>query len=202
MRELSRPSRRYIARVLSLFETPALASNPAGNELTPRAMELSPEARELWIEFHDAVETAMRPDGALAALRDVAGKAAEQAGRIAGVLQIMDDAGATDIGADAMERACELTDWHLSEAARLASEALIPPDIRDAQNLARLAASETAWRPSLPQRCKRQGRGHCDTRRGSIPRWARLKSMDGLSRLTSRGALGALKGGPRERLRL
>ena len=35
--------RRYIARLLSIFETPALASNPSGNELTPRAMELSPE---------------------------------------------------------------------------------------------------------------------------------------------------------------
>ena len=127
--------RRYIARMLSIFETPPLASNASGNELTPRAMELSPDAREFWIRFHDAVETAMRPDGALAALRDVAGKAAEQAGRIAGVLQIVDDAGATDIGVNAMARACELMDWHLSEAARVASEALVPPDVRDAKIL-------------------------------------------------------------------
>jgi hypothetical protein len=65
-------------------------------------------------------------------LRDVAGKAAEQAGRIAGVVHIMDDARATDIGAGVMERACQLADWYLREAARLASEALIPPVIRDA----------------------------------------------------------------------
>ena len=127
--------RRYIARVLSIFEVPALTSNAAGNELTPREIGLSQEARELWIEFHNSVETAMRADGPLAMLRDVAGKAAEQSGRIAGVLQIIDDASATDIGADAMARACELADWHLQEAARLASEALVPPTIRDAQIL-------------------------------------------------------------------
>ena len=45
--------RRYIARILALFETPALASNAAGNELTPRALELSPDARKAWIGFHD-----------------------------------------------------------------------------------------------------------------------------------------------------
>jgi hypothetical protein len=121
--------------VLSIFEVPALTSNAAGNELTPREIGLSQEARELWIEFHNSVETAMRSNGPLATLRDVAGKAAEQSGRIAGVLQIIDDASATDIGADAMARACELADWHLQEAARLASEALVPPTIRDAKIL-------------------------------------------------------------------
>ena len=69
---------------------------------------MSPGARELWIEFHNTVEKAMRPDGSLARLLDVAGKAAEQAGRIAGVLQIIDHVGASAIGADAMTRACEL----------------------------------------------------------------------------------------------
>jgi hypothetical protein len=98
-------------------------------------LDLSPEAREVWIAFHDGVEVAMRPGGLLAGLRDVAGKAAEQAGRIAGVLQIVDDVRSASIGVDAMGRACELADWHLSEAARLASESLIPPVIRDAQIL-------------------------------------------------------------------
>lgn len=103
--------------------------------MTPRALELSAEARELWIEFHDAVEMSMRPDGHLAAIRDVAGKAAEQACRIAGVLQIVDDLSARVIQADAMTRACELVTWYLNEAERLASEALVPPEVRDARAL-------------------------------------------------------------------
>jgi hypothetical protein len=127
--------RRYIARILTLFEMPALASNVAGNELMPRALELSPDAREAWIAFHNAVEGAMRPDGQLALLRDVAGKAAEQAARIAGVLTMVEDANAVNVGADVMIRACELADWYLYEAARLANEANIPAAIRDAQIL-------------------------------------------------------------------
>jgi hypothetical protein len=98
-------------------------------------LDLSPEAREVWVIFHDAVEKSMRPDGPLATLRDVAGKAAEQAARIAGVLQSVADASATAIEAEVMVRACELADWYLSEAARLASEALVPRAIRDAQCL-------------------------------------------------------------------
>jgi hypothetical protein len=74
----------------------------------------------------------MRPDGRLAMLRDVAGKAAEQAARIAGVLETIEDASALSISADAMIRACELADWHLCEAARLANDANIPAAIRDA----------------------------------------------------------------------
>jgi len=92
--------RRYIARMLALLEMPAPASNTAGNELTPRALELCPDARKAWIGFHDAVETAMRPDGRLAMLRDVAGKAAEQAARIAGVLETIEDASALSISAE------------------------------------------------------------------------------------------------------
>ena len=127
--------KRFIARMLAVFEMPPVTSEKAANELQPRALELSPEARALWIEFHNAVETEIRPDGLLDGLRDVAGKAAEQAGRIAGVLQIVDDAMASTIEADAMARACELADWHLREAARLATEALVSPELRDAQIL-------------------------------------------------------------------
>jgi len=127
--------RRYIARMLALFEAPALSANAAGNELTPRALELSPDARAAWITFHDAVEAAMRPDGPLAMLRDVAAKAAEQAARIAGVLTMVEDVNAASIDADAMIRACELADWYLQEAARLAGESNIPPAVRDAQIL-------------------------------------------------------------------
>jgi hypothetical protein len=135
-RESTEPAlKRYMGRLLSIFETPALATNAAGNELTPRALDLTPEARELWIEFHNSIEKALRPNGALAGLKDVAAKAAEQAARIAGVLQIVDAATALTIGADTMERACELVDWYLNEAARLASEAFIPPAMRDAQIL-------------------------------------------------------------------
>jgi hypothetical protein len=87
----------------------------------------------VWIAFHDAVDERMRLGECLSTLRDVAGKAAEQAARIAGVLQIVDEVNASAVKAEAMVRACELADWYLQEAARLAIEAAKPIELRDAQ---------------------------------------------------------------------
>jgi Protein of unknown function (DUF3987) len=127
--------RRYIARMLALFEMPALASNAAGNELMPRALELSPDARQTWIDFHDAVETAMRPDRRLAMLRDVAGNAAEQAARIAGVLTMVEDANAASIGADAMIRRSRLRIFEMQRKAATGDGksdlSLVSPSIQD-----------------------------------------------------------------------
>jgi hypothetical protein len=75
--------KRYIGVVLGLLECPASAANEAGNELTPRAIELSTEAKDAWVAFHDQIESAMAQESALEYLRDVAGKAAENAARIA-----------------------------------------------------------------------------------------------------------------------
>ena len=191
--------RRYIARILLIFETPTLASNSTGNELAPRTLELSPQARELWVEFHDAVEMSMRPDGPLAALRDVAGKAAEHAGRIAGVLQIVDDEGASVIETDAMARACELADWDLREAARLANEMAIPPAVRDAQTLLawlRARGLETVTATFFKSRV----RGPCVPRRGLTLPSRHLKRTGGLFRISRRVALGELRGRRHERL--
>jgi hypothetical protein len=49
----------------------------------------------------------------------VAGKAAENAARIAGVLTIIEDPDASSIEGDAMAGGCELMLWYLSEALRL-----------------------------------------------------------------------------------
>lgn len=133
--EIEPALKRYIARILTIFEAPTSVSNSAGNELEPRELVFSSDARRLWIEFHDTVEAAMRPDGLLAALCDVAGKGAEQAARIAGVLQIVEDVNSVQIKSEAMCRAAMIADWYLGEAARLASEAVIPQATRDARNL-------------------------------------------------------------------
>ena len=81
--------KRYIATILKLSERSATAANEARNELTPRALDMSADARATWIAFHDEAENGMATDGPLEALRDVGGKAAENAARIAGVLTIV-----------------------------------------------------------------------------------------------------------------
>jgi hypothetical protein len=121
--------------MLHIFEIPQPAANAIGNELTPRELPLSGEARALWVAFHDEIERDMRRGGRLSEMQDVGSKAAEQAARIAGVLAIFDDPDAAAINADAMGRACILMRWYLGEALRLAAEHIIPEEIADAQSL-------------------------------------------------------------------
>jgi hypothetical protein len=114
--------RRYIARVLAVFEAPQQAANAVGNELTPRTIEMSQSAREMWVGFHNEVERDMGKVARFSEMRDHASKAAEQAARIAGVLTMIDDPFAEEIGAEAMENGCELVRFYLSEALRLGNQ--------------------------------------------------------------------------------
>jgi hypothetical protein len=133
--DLDGAMKRYVATILELLERPAAAANEAGNELTPRAVDMTAKAKAAWIAFHDETEKTMAPDGALEALRDVACKAAENAARVAGVLTIVADPQASTIDADAMMAACELTTWYLSEALRLSGLHRLSPELRNAMRL-------------------------------------------------------------------
>jgi hypothetical protein len=125
--------RRYTAVMLDIFEIPQLAANAQGNELTPRELPLSPEAREIWIEFYNDVERDMGKGQRFAEIQDVGSKAAEQAARIAGVLAMVDDPYTDVLGADAMARGCELMRWYLGEALRLAEAYCVPQEVADAE---------------------------------------------------------------------
>jgi hypothetical protein len=133
--EMAAPLRRYFACIMDLLERPAPATNAAGNELTPRIIDLSAEARGLWVRFHDAIEKRMAADQSLEGLRDVGAKAAENAARIAGVLTIVANAEATEIDGEAMGAACKLMAWYLSEALRLSGVARQAPALRNAVKL-------------------------------------------------------------------
>jgi putative DNA primase/helicase len=86
--------------------------------LTPKLMRLSVEAKQIWIEFHDAIETELRQDGELSDVRDVASKAADNAARLAALFQMFTN-GIGDVSADAMKSATTIVAWHLHEARRL-----------------------------------------------------------------------------------
>jgi hypothetical protein len=133
--DLDPPMKRYIGDVLGLLECPASAANAAGNELTPRTIELSAEAKAAWIAFHDQIESAMAQDSALEYLRDVAGKAAENAARIAAVLTIVETPDASIIEGDAMTAGCELMTWYVFEALRLSGAHRQPQALRHAIKL-------------------------------------------------------------------
>jgi Protein of unknown function (DUF3987) len=92
----------YGARLLSILEAePALAEGKR-NELDPRALPLSAAATTAWIAFHDHIEKQLGPGAPLAPIKGFAAKAAEHAARIAGVITIVEDLYAKEIGPLAM----------------------------------------------------------------------------------------------------
>lgn len=104
-------------------------------ELTPRRLALSLEARDTWRRLHDAVEAGMAPKGRFALVKAWASKTPEQCLRIAGVLTVVERPDATTIDASTVERAAEIALWHLVEASRMAGTATVSPEILDAEAL-------------------------------------------------------------------
>jgi hypothetical protein len=132
---LDAPMRRYISAIMLALECHASAANEAGNELTPRVLDFSREAKAAWVAFHDRIEAAIVQDGALENLRDVGSKAAENAARIAGVLTIIENPKAKIIAGDTMTFGCVLAAWYVAEALRLFDTYRLPPSLRNAIRL-------------------------------------------------------------------
>jgi hypothetical protein len=67
----------------------------------------------------------MRVDGEFASIRAFASKMPEHAGRLAAVLQVMDDPESTEVSAEAMANGIALTRHYASELLRLKDAALV-----------------------------------------------------------------------------
>jgi hypothetical protein len=118
-----------------LLQQPWPLADGKCNELLPRALRISSDAQEVWRQFYDDIEGRSGPGSELVAVREFAGKAAEHAARIAGVLSIVGDPGAQEIGAATMGHATALVGWYVGEAQRLAAAAMTDPKIARAQRL-------------------------------------------------------------------
>ena len=79
----------------------------------------------LLIEFSDNIEAKQVKNGSLSDITGTASKCAEQAARISGVLTLWSDLDATEVTAETMKDAITLAQFYLSEALRLADEAVI-----------------------------------------------------------------------------
>lgn len=126
----------FYEHVSALLDQPLPLVNPdVENELSPRALELSPNAKELWVLFHDEIDRALTADGVLHSVRRTANKSAEQALRIAGVLTLIEDLRASSISLDAMKRAIDLTRFYLDEAIRISDMGFLDPDLELAEKV-------------------------------------------------------------------
>lgn len=106
-------------------------------ELQPRALELSSEAKALLRNYYQVTEKAQAPGGDLEQVKSFASKSPEQAARIAGVLTLWADLDAQIIQADVMADAIELAQFYLFEAKRLVEAAAVSVEIDKAEVLRR-----------------------------------------------------------------
>jgi hypothetical protein len=107
----------------------------AHNELAPRVVRLSPEARKVWTAFADHVEKRIGPEGELASVRGLANKLPEHAARLAAVLALVNDIDTPEIAASELKRGIELAEHYAAEALRLFGAGQISADLQLAQRV-------------------------------------------------------------------
>jgi hypothetical protein len=134
----------FETRLLQILQT-EMPMDEETRELHPRLLHLSDEARAILIQFSDTIELEQVKGGSLAQITGTASKTAEQAARIAGVLTLWRDLGATEVNADTMQNAIELAQYYLTEALRLANAALISQQVQEAESLRKWLLSK--WLP-------------------------------------------------------
>lgn len=109
----------FTGRLRTILQTHMPAEHDR-QELTPRTLPLSREAKELVQRYYEVVEKAQAPGEQLEHVRSYASKSAEQACRIAGVLTLWSDLNAPEVTAETMADAVTLAQFYLGEAKRLA----------------------------------------------------------------------------------
>lgn len=133
--DLTRDARiqRYQARISTLLEKPWPLHKDGS--LNPAQLELTPNARTAWIDIHDTIECQSGEFGELAGIQSVAGKAAANVLRIAGVLAVIEDANVIDEAH--IQRASTLMDYYLAEIQRLTEQEPINTVREEADRLLR-----------------------------------------------------------------
>jgi hypothetical protein len=124
--------RRHLHRIL---QRPMPINADRRGELSLRSIPLNHEAYQLWVKFHDYVETSMATGGEYEAIRGFAGKAPEHAARIAGVLQLVGNPDTPEIDAAHMVDGIDLAQYYLTEALRLHDMNVTDPNIVLAERL-------------------------------------------------------------------
>jgi len=132
--------KRLFAVLKTLMETePQTGFSP--QVLEPTALPLSDQAEQLAIAAYNQFETLMAAGNDLCELRDRTSKAIENACRLAGVLAVIESGTATrEISTGHLENGLVLMQWYLAEALRLRGGAMIPPEVKDAEDLSKWLA--------------------------------------------------------------
>ncbi len=122
-------------------------------ELTPRLIDWSPEAHEIFIEFYRKIERAQARNGIYEDLTSHASKASEQAARLATVLAWWENPDVARLEAWHAKMGCTLAEFYLNEALRIYRNAQASLDEEQARKLADWLHEQ--W----PEKARDNGRG-------------------------------------------
>lgn len=126
---------KYNKRIMAILETPPDYVKDRPGCLDPWHCVLSPDAYELWVAYHDRVESQNAPGGPLDPISGWASKAAEHAARIATVLSLYDSIDINDISMERMQHGIRLADFYLSEMYRVHAQGEHDEDVLRADAL-------------------------------------------------------------------
>lgn len=127
------PLASYDGRLRALLEKPPRLAADTDDVLDPEPLNCAPDARALWIAFHDHAERAIGEGGEWRSIRAFGAKAAEHAGRLAAVLAAY--AGERDVSAQMMACGIGLAQHYAAEMIRMKGGASITAELRQAQRL-------------------------------------------------------------------
>jgi hypothetical protein len=136
---------RHALQSILEYPHPLVPGKP--NELSPRVLMMSGEARSEWIRFQDEVEYHLGQGGKFETVRSRANKMPEMAARLAATLTLFDDIMAGHIDLEHMQRGISLARYFLSEGARLANGAAVDAELKTAGKV--LTWLQTEWRENL-----------------------------------------------------
>ena len=125
----------FAVRIRTLLSRDLPLADGMKNELMPPLLPLSVEAREVLSAFAREVEKAQAPGGPFEDAYAFASKTVEHAARIASVLTIFADPEAPEVTGETMVGAVEIATFYANEAARLADAAIVPPEVKDAEQM-------------------------------------------------------------------
>jgi putative DNA primase/helicase len=103
--------------------------------LRPLLLTFTPAAKAAWVAFHDKIERELADGGQYHEVRDVASKAADNAGRISALFHVFEGAPGSAVAEVSFKAASRIAEWHLGEARRFLSELALPSGLEDAARL-------------------------------------------------------------------
>jgi hypothetical protein len=125
---------QYYEVMGQILTTPFPTPDDRPNELEPRDLQLNEEAKAIWVQRHDDIESALG-GGELSSIRAHGAKAGEAILRVAAVLALFRDFDREYIDRSCVVDAGQLVEFFLNETARLESAQLADPEIDNAEQL-------------------------------------------------------------------